>query len=197
LATFAAKVDPNHSSVDARIRLAIRREMRSPNAPGLSQVGNGIPRTGPKVSGAMVVVPADHSSWAIRPADSRRSHQEPGAYRDFGRPFGRQIRGDLSTSGMSAGREKAMPERSTTKGKGQGAGRQIYISWDQQWATQVALEKDGKKYRLLTEAEWEYARGLSGKQISFLGPRPDQFAHCNVDTRPRRKQDDPARMPAV
>jgi len=79
------------------------------------------------------------------------------------------------------------------KGRGRGRRPAIYVSWDQavgyaKWLS----KKTGKKYRLLTEAEWEYAaRAGAESRYRFWGLAPDRVcAFANVYDKTASKQDD-------
>jgi formylglycine-generating enzyme required for sulfatase activity len=79
------------------------------------------------------------------------------------------------------------------KGRGRGRRPAIYISWDQAMSYARWLsKKTGRNYRLLTEAEWEYAaRAGADSRYRFWGLAPDRVCVvANVYDKTARRQDD-------
>ena len=192
---FAAslKADPNHLfAVDARIRMA------DPSRDAIAEPSQVFPKTGtefkdcPKCP-AMVVVPAGSFVMGYPPGDSGRLHQEgPVRTVNFGKPFAVGKFEVTFDEWEACVAEKQCP-KVDDKGRGRGRRPVIHISWDQAAGyTKWLSKKTGRKYRLLTEAEWEYAaRAGEESRYRFWGIAPDRVcAFANVYDKTARKQDD-------
>ena len=192
---FAAslKADPNHSfAVDARIRMA------DPSRDAVAEPTQVFPKVGtefkdcPKCP-AMVVVPAGSFVMGYPPGDSGRLHQEgPVRTVNFGKPFAVGKFEVTFDEWEACTAEKQCP-KVDDKGRGRGKRPVMYISWDQVAGyTKWLSKKTGRKYRLLTEAEWEYAaRAGEESRYRFWGIAPDRVcAFANVYDKTARKQDD-------
>lgn len=192
---FAAslKADPNHSfAVDARIRMA------DPSRDAIAEPSQVFPKAGtefkdcPKCP-AMVVVPAGSFVMGYPPGDSGRLHQEgPVRTVNFGKPFAVGKFEVTFDEWEACVAEKQCP-KVDDKGRGRGRRPVIHISWDQAAGyTKWLSKKTGRKYRLLTDAEWEYAaRAGEESRYRFWGIAPERVcAFANVYDRTARKQDD-------
>ena len=192
---FAAslKADPNHSfAVDARIRMA------DPSRDAVAEPTQVFPKAGtefkdcPKCP-SMVVVPAGSFVMGYPPGDSGRLHQEgPVRTVNFGKSFAVGKFEVTFDEWEACTAEKQCP-KADDKGRGRGRRPVIHISWDQAAGyTKWLSKKTGKKYRLLTEAEWEYAaRAGEESRYRFWGIAPDRVcAFANVYDKTARKQDD-------
>ncbi len=194
-AAFAAslKADPDHQfAVDARIRLADPSRDPVPETPQVFPKAGTEFRDCPKCP-AMVVVAAGSFVMGFPPGDSGRLHQE-GPVRTviFGKPFAVGKFEVTFDEWDACAAEKQCPG---VEDKGRGRGRRpvIYVSWDQaagyaRWLS----KKTGKKYRLLTEAEWEYAaRAGAESRYRFWGLAPERVcAFANVYDKTASKHDD-------
>jgi len=192
---FAAslKADPNHQfAVDARIRLA------DPSRDAVVEIPQVFPKAGtefkdcPKCP-AMVVVPAGSFVMGYPPGDSGRLHQEgPVRMVKFAQPFA-VGKFEVTFDEWDACTAEKQCAKTDDKGRGRGRRPAVYISWDQAAAYAKWLsKKTGKKYRLLTEAEWEYAaRAGAESRYRFWGQAPERVcAFANVYDKTARKQDD-------
>ena len=192
---FAAslKADPKHHfAVDARIRLA------DPSKDAVVEIPQVFPKAGtefkdcPKCP-AMVVVPAGSFVMGYPPGDSGRLHQEgPVRTVKLGQPFAVGKFEVTFDEWDACTAEKQCP-KADDKGRGRGRRPAMYISWDQasgyvRWLS----KKTGREYRLLTEAEWEYAaRAGAESRYRFWGMAPDRVCTlANVYDKTARKQDD-------
>ena len=194
-AAFAAslKADPNHQfAVDARIRLA------DPSRDAVAEPPQVFPKAGTEVRDcpkcpAMVVVPAGSFVMGYPPGDSGRLHQEgPVRTVKFSKPFAVGKFEVTFDEWEACSAEKQCP-KIDDKGRGRGRRPAIYVSWDQAVGyTRWLSKKTGRKYRLLTEAEWEYAaRAGEESRYRFWGIAPDRLcAFANVYDKTARKQDD-------
>ena len=192
---FAAslKADPNHLfAVDARIRLADpARDAVTEPPPVFPKAGTEI-RDCPKCP-VMVVVPAGSFVMGYPPGDSGRLHQEgPVRKVTFGKPFA-VGKFEVTFDEWDACAAEKQCQKVDDKGRGRGRRPVVYISWDQAagYAKWVS-KKTGKNYRLLTEAEWEYAaRAGEESRYRFWGIAPDRICgFANVYDKTARKQDD-------
>ena len=194
-AAFAAslKADPNHPfAVDARIRLA------DPSRDAVAEPPPVYPRAGTEIKDcakcpAMVVVPAGSFVMGYAPGDAGRLYQEgPVRTVTFGMPFAVGKFEVTFDEWDACAAEKQCP-KVDDKGRGRGRRPVIYVSWDQavgyaRWLT----KKSGRNYRLLTEAEWEYAaRAGAESRYRFWGTAPDRVCtFANVYDKTAKKQDD-------
>ena len=194
-AAFAAslKADPNHQfAVDARIRLA------DPARDAVIEPPVAFPRAGTELKDcpkcpAMVVVPAGSFVMGYPPGDSGRFHQEgPVRTVAFAKPVAIGKFEVTFDEWDACAAEKQCP-KVDDKGRGRGRRPVMYVSWDQaagyaRWLS----KKTGRNYRLLTEAEWEYAsRAGAESRYRFWGIAPDRVcAFANVYDKTARKQDD-------
>ena len=192
---FAAslKADPNHQfAVDARIRMA------DPSRDAVVEPRQVFPKAGtefkdcPKCP-AMVVVPAGSFVMGYPPGDSGRLHQEgPVRTVNFGKPFA-VGKFEVTFDEWEACAAEKQCLKVDDKGRGKGRRPVIHIAWDQAAGyTKWLSKKTGRKYRLLTEAEWEYAaRAGEESRYRFWGIAPDRVcAFANVYDKTARKQDD-------
>jgi formylglycine-generating enzyme required for sulfatase activity len=194
-AAFAAslKADPNHQfAVDAHIRLA------DPARDAVAEPPVAFPRAGTEIKDcakcpAMVVVPAGSFVMGYPPGDSGRFHQEgPVRTVTFAKPFAIGKFEVTFDEWDACTAEKQCP-KIDDKGRGRGRRPAMYVSWDQaagyaRWLS----KKTGRHYRLLTEAEWEYAaRAGVESRYRFWGIAPDRVCTiANVYDKTARKQDD-------
>lgn len=169
------KLDPNHSyAVDARIHLAEKSaaEAAEPEAKDFPKAGTTI-QDCPKCP-AMVVIPAGKFTVSYPPGDSGRFHHEgPIRAVNFRTPLavGKfEVTFDEWDACVAG---KGCP-KIDDKGRGKGKRPVVYVSWDQAAGYTVWLsKKTGRKYRLLTDAEWDYAaRAGSDNRYRFGGVAP-------------------------
>lgn len=180
----ALKLDPNHPyAVDARMRLAEKAAV-VPTEPGAGV----FPKAGtlfqdcPKCP-AMVVLPAGKFTVGYPPGDSGRYHHEgPVRGVTFKIPFAVGKYEVTFDEWDACVAEKGCP-KIDDKGRGKGKRPVVYVTWDQAVGYAAWLsKKTGKKYRLLTDAEWEYAyRSGTDERHRFLGIPPAKVcAAANV-----------------
>jgi formylglycine-generating enzyme required for sulfatase activity len=193
-AAFAAslKADPNHQfAVDARIRLA------DPSRDAVAEPPQVFPKAGTEFQDcskcpAMVAVPAGSFVMGYPPGDSGRFHQEgPMRTVTFGKPFA-VGKFEVTFDEWDACATENQCPKVDDKGRGRGRRPAVYISWDQAAGYAKWLSnKTGRKYQLLTEAEWEYAaRGGAESRYRFWGLAPDRVcAFANVYDKTAKKQD--------
>lgn len=171
----ALKLDPNGPfAVDARMYLAQKDPVVTPPPePRRYPKAGTVIQDCPKCP-AMVVVPAGKFAMPYPPGDSGRYHHEgPVRAVTFERPFavGRyEVTFDEWDACVA---EQGCP-RIDDKGRGRGRRPVVYVSWDNAVAyTKWLSKKTGKTYRLLTEAEWEYAyRSGTDERHRFLNIPP-------------------------
>lgn len=186
------KLDPRHPyALDARMRLAEKDPVVAPE-PGAGD----FPKAGTVIQDcpkcpAMVVLPTGKFDMPYPPGDSGRFHQEgPVRSVTFKRPIaiGRyEVTFDEWDTCVA---EQGCP-KVDDKGRGKGKRPVVYVSWDDAGRyTKWLSKKTGKAYRLLTEAEWEYAyRSGSDERHRFLNiPLPKVCAVANVYDKRGRQQ---------
>ena len=188
------KLDPGHPyALDARVRLA----EKAPVVP-VEPSANDFPKAGtlfqdcPKCP-AMVVIPAGKFIVSYPPGDSGRFHHEgPVRPVTFKVPLAVGKYEVTFDEWDACVAEKGCP-KIDDKGRGKGKRPVVYVTWTQAVDYTAWLsKKTGKKYRLLTDAEWDYAfRSGSDERHRFLGLPPAKVcAVANVYDKRARQQAD-------
>ena len=182
--THSLKLDPKHAyAVDARMRLAQKDPVvvAEPSAGDFPKAGTVI-QDCPKCP-AMIVLPAGKFAMPFPPGDSGRFHHEgPVRPVTFTRPLAIGKFEVTFDEWDACVAEKGCP-KVDDKGRGKGRRPVVYVSWDDTVRyTKWLSKKTGKAYRLLTEAEWEYAfRSGTDERHRFLNiPAAKVCATANV-----------------
>lgn len=188
-AAFAAalKLDPKHAfATDSRILLAgleaeRKRESAATPAPAFPKPGTEI-RDCPKCP-VMIALAAGTFPKGYPPGDSGRLYEE-GPFRNvtFARPFAIGKFEVTYEEWDACVADKGCPAIDD-KGRGRGRRPVAYVTWEQagQYAKWLS-SKTGKRYRLPTDAEWEYAhRAGNESRYRFFGLAIDKVcATANV-----------------
>lgn len=188
------KLDPGHPyAVDARMHLAEKAAavVKEPDAKDFPKPGTTI-QDCPRCP-AMVVIPAGRFTVGYPPGDAGRLHQEgPVRPINFKLPIAVGKYEVTFDEWDACVAEKGCP-KVDDKGRGKGKRPVIYVSWDQAVGYAAWLsKKTEKKYRLLSDAEWEYAaRAGSENRYRFGGIPPAKVcAFGNVYDKRAKQQSD-------
>lgn len=138
---------------------------------------------------AMVVVPAGQFIMGSPPSETGRSGDEGPPHKvAIARPFA-VGKFEVSFDEWQACIAERACGQLDDSGFGRGSRPVINVSYDQAVGyTEWLSDKTGKKYRLLSEAEWEYAARAGSDRSRYWGSAPDracQFANVNDQTSKR------------
>lgn len=179
----------------ARQRLTELSSRAAPNAGSVQPAVAAGPRAGTELKDcdacpAMIVVPAGEFIMGSPPGESGRSDDEgPAHIVRIARPFavGKYEVTFDEWDACAAGRQCGA---ASDEGWGRGKRPVINVSYEQAVGfTEWLSEKTGKKYRLLTEAEWEYVARAGSDKARFWGISQDRacdFANVFDETGKRK-----------
>lgn len=142
----------------------------------------------------MVVVPAGQFVMGSPPSETGRDDDEgPPHLVTIAKPFAVGKYEVTFNDWEACVRDKGCAAVTDDRGWGRGSRPVINVSYEQAigYAEWLA-DKTGKKYRLLSEAEWEYAARAGSDKARFWGSSPDracQFANVG-DARAKAKHAD-------